>query len=167
MENIHSEPFLFPYSLWWFIGVALCTLLLNLSATSKQGLQLLHVISDVSLHDVHAWAKQSLKGFNIHDLEKRQKKTALIFVGIRKSHVIHKVFIQSIYKTSFHVVRANAGCHLRTLQQITKWLQAFMFYKQKPLQNDSNCQCSCIAAYIGKVTLINYLCYILQKLILI
>lgn len=43
------------------------TLLLDLSATSKQALELLLVVCYVSLHDVHAGAQQPLEGFHIHD----------------------------------------------------------------------------------------------------
>lgn len=49
------------------IEVISCTLLLNLSATSKQGHQLLLIVCYVPLHDVHAWAQQPLKGLHVQD----------------------------------------------------------------------------------------------------
>lgn len=50
----------------WSIGAVSCTLLLDLSATPKQAHQLLLIVSNVPLHDVHAGTQQSLKGFDIH-----------------------------------------------------------------------------------------------------
>lgn len=66
-EKHPYKHFLFSSTDSWSIGAVSYTLLLNLSATSKEGHQLLLIVSNISLHDVHARAQQSLEGLNVHD----------------------------------------------------------------------------------------------------
>lgn len=70
-HHLYRPNFLLPTKTWSIQDI-LQAVLLNCSATSKQGDELLLVVCDIPLHDVHAGTQQPLEGFNIHDCQKRE-----------------------------------------------------------------------------------------------
>lgn len=89
----------------WSMEVIVGTLLLKFRATSKQGEELLLVVSNVSLHDVHAWAQQSLKCLYVHNWNMTRTTKRGLKEKLVKENSIKIILLIIIYPSIWHCLQ--------------------------------------------------------------